>query len=98
MSTTESALRRADRVGFAASALCAVHCALLPLALALLPAFGLNLGGWIDFDAGTVLSDGIEPPADALFDLILATASGQATAAERNDEREIAIWKRGVTL
>lgn len=55
MSTTESALRRADRVGFAASALCAVHCALLPLALALLPAFGLNLGGWIDFDQAFVV-------------------------------------------
>ena len=25
-------------------------------------------------------------------------ASGRETAAERNDEREIAIWKRGVTL
>lgn len=43
-------LRRADAVGFAASALCAIHCAVLPLALALLPSLGLNVAGWIDFD------------------------------------------------
>ena len=30
--------------------------------------------------------------------LLLETASGRPTRAERNDEREIAIWKRGVTL
>ncbi|HST44992.1 MAG TPA: MerC domain-containing protein [Luteimonas sp.] len=48
-------MRRADRVGFAASLLCAVHCALLPLALALLPAFGLGLGGWIDLDQAFVV-------------------------------------------
>ena len=29
---------------------------------------------------------------------IAAIASGEPTAAERNGEREIAIWKRGVTL
>jgi altronate hydrolase len=54
--------------------------------------------GWIDFDAGQVLEDGFEPAADALLDEIRAVASGRETAAERNDEREIAIWKRGVTL
>ena len=54
--------------------------------------------GWIDFDAGQVLADGFDGPADALLDLVLAAASGQETAAERNGEREIAIWKRGVTL
>ena len=54
--------------------------------------------GWIDFDAGRVLDDGFAPVADALLDTIRAVASGQETAAERNDEREIAIWKRGVTL
>lgn len=54
--------------------------------------------GWIDFDAGRVLTDGSGAVADALLDRILAVASGEATAAERNDEREIAIWKRGVTL
>ncbi|WP_101925071.1 MULTISPECIES: MerC domain-containing protein [Luteimonas] len=55
MSATDSSLRQADRVGFAASLLCAVHCALFPLLLALLPAFGLNLGGWIDIDQAFVV-------------------------------------------
>lgn len=54
--------------------------------------------GWIDFDAGTVLTGGMEPAADALLDKIMAVASGEPTAAEKNGEREIAIWKRGVTL
>ena len=54
--------------------------------------------GWIDFDAGQVLDDGFAPAADALLAKIRAVTSGEETAAERNDEREIAIWKRGVTL
>jgi altronate hydrolase len=54
--------------------------------------------GWIDFDAGQVLDQGMEIAADALLDTIAAIASGKETAAERNGEREIAIWKRGVTL
>ncbi|HEX8485323.1 altronate dehydratase family protein [Sphingomonas sp.] len=53
--------------------------------------------GWIDFDAGAVLSEG-DAVADRLLDLVVATASGQSTCSERNGEREIAIWKRGVTL
>lgn len=47
---TSCNLNRADRVGFAASFLCALHCALLPLALAVLPTFGLSVGGWVDID------------------------------------------------
>lgn len=43
-------LDRADRIGFAASFLCALHCALLPLALALMPTLGLSVGGWVDID------------------------------------------------
>jgi altronate hydrolase len=54
--------------------------------------------GWIDFDAGMVLETGQDAAADALIERIIATASGAPTAAEKNDEREIAIWKRGVTL
>ena len=50
-----TALKQADRVGFAASFLCALHCALVPLLLALVPAFGLKLGGWIDFDQAFVV-------------------------------------------
>lgn len=53
---------------------------------------------WIDFDAGKVLSDGVPPAAEGLLDLVQRVASGEETAAERNGEREIAIWKRGVTL
>jgi len=54
--------------------------------------------GWIDFDAGTVLDAGFDSAADALLGLIAATASGAATRAEKNEERDIAIWKSGVTL
>jgi altronate hydrolase len=54
--------------------------------------------GWIDFDAGQVLDDGMDAAAAALLETVIAVASGRETAAERNGEREIAIWKRGVTL
>lgn len=54
--------------------------------------------GWIDFDAGQVLEQGMDATADALLGAVAAIASGKQTAAERNGEREIAIWKRGVTL
>jgi altronate hydrolase len=54
--------------------------------------------GWIDFDAGRVLDEGMAPVAEDLLGAICAIASGRETAAERNGEREIAIWKRGVTL
>ena len=53
---------------------------------------------WIDFDAGQVLEHGLDATADELMTLITRFASGEPTASERNDEREIAIWKRGVTL
>jgi altronate hydrolase len=54
--------------------------------------------GWIDFDAGRVLGEGLDPASSALLAQIAGIASGEQTAAERNGEREIAIWKRGVTL
>ena len=53
---------------------------------------------WIDFDGGRVLDQGLDPTGDELLSLIIRIASGEPTAAERNGEREIAIWKRGVTL
>lgn len=53
---------------------------------------------WIDFDAGQVLRRGFDYATKSLLDKIVAVASGERTAAERNGEREIAIWKRGVTL
>lgn len=54
--------------------------------------------GWIDFDAGSVLEQGFASAEEALLDRIRAIASGEETKAEKNGEREIAIWKRGVTL
>ncbi|HZF15078.1 MAG TPA: altronate dehydratase family protein [Steroidobacteraceae bacterium] len=54
---------------------------------------------WIDFDAGRVLGGtSLGAASDELMDLVLRTASGQPTRSEVNDEREIAIWKGGVTL
>jgi altronate hydrolase len=56
---------------------------------------------WIDFDAGAVLTGGktMAQLEDDLFALVLAVASGEKLANnEKNDYREIAIWKDGVTL
>ncbi len=54
---------------------------------------------WIDFDASTMLADdSVEATQDALWHLILETASGKPAMNEVNNERSIAIWKRGVTL
>ncbi|WP_309089846.1 altronate dehydratase family protein [Phenylobacterium sp.] len=54
---------------------------------------------WIDFDAGRIVAgETVDQAADRLMDLVLATASGRETRAEANGEREIALWKRGVTL
>jgi altronate hydrolase len=54
---------------------------------------------WIDFDAGRLLAGAdMTLLADDLLERVLATASGAPTRSELNGEREIAIWKRGVTL
>lgn len=54
---------------------------------------------WIDFDAGRLIAgEPFEAVAEDLMALVMATASGQRTRNEENDEREIAIWKDGVTL
>jgi altronate hydrolase len=55
---------------------------------------------WIDFDAGVVLS-GAQSMSQAgadLMRLVIDTASGKPARNETNDEREISIWKSGVTL
>jgi len=54
---------------------------------------------WIDFDAGRALS-GESPDvlADEFLAQIVAVASGAKARNEENEEREIAIWKDGVTL
>ncbi len=54
---------------------------------------------WIDFDASGVLGPGgMEGATGALLDLIAETASGKPARNELNGEREIAVWKSGVTL
>jgi altronate hydrolase len=54
---------------------------------------------WIDFDAGVLVTGtSFDEAADDLFQLVLDTASGKPARNETNDEREIAIWKDGVTL
>jgi altronate hydrolase len=55
---------------------------------------------WIDFDAGSLLDGAADRntlTAD-LLDLITAVASGQPCRHEEAGAREIALWKRGVTL
>ncbi|MDY6945867.1 MAG: altronate dehydratase family protein [Pseudomonadota bacterium] len=54
---------------------------------------------WIDFDAGKALN-AVDPAmvTAELLQLIVATASGQPARNELNEQREIAIWKDGVTL
>ena len=54
---------------------------------------------WIDFDAGALLTGAsMDELAQALLERVIATASGRPTCAELNGERELAIWKTGVTL
>jgi altronate hydrolase len=54
---------------------------------------------WIDFDAGQIaLGRNHDEVTRELIELILRTASGERAKNELNDEREIAIWKNGVTL
>jgi altronate hydrolase len=56
---------------------------------------------WIDFDAGRLLDDptAMDRLTVELLDFVLDVASGKhLTNNERNDVREIAIWKEGVTL
>lgn len=47
---TEALLARGDRIGMFGSVLCAVHCALLPLLVAVLPTLGLGAFSLIDID------------------------------------------------
>jgi altronate hydrolase len=62
-------------------------------------ALAQNKPHWIDFDAGRMLSGAdSDTITDEFLDLIVATASGQPARNELNEEREIAIWKDGVTL
>jgi altronate hydrolase len=55
---------------------------------------------WIDFDAGACLDPGrsVEEQAVAVLSLTPAVAPGEQTRNGLNGNREIAFWKRGVTL
>lgn len=54
---------------------------------------------WIDFDAGVLVAGADQDVVDeAFWSCVLDIASGAPARNERNDERAIAIWKRGVTL
>ncbi|CCK09599.1 Altronate hydrolase [Cronobacter sakazakii 696] len=54
---------------------------------------------WIDFDAGQLLRGTAMPQLLEMFvDKIVEIASGKQTCNEKNDFRELAIFKSGVTL
>ncbi len=54
---------------------------------------------WIDFNAGTLIEGTPMSSLLAQFiDLIVDIANGKPTCNERNDFRELAIFKSGVTL
>lgn len=61
-------------------------------------ALAVHKCSWIDFDAGAVLSDGFDGAAEALYQTVLAVAEGKKTNNERNDYRQLAIFKDGVTM
>jgi altronate hydrolase len=62
-------------------------------------ALAQNKPHWIDFDAGRLLTNSDPEAVTAEFlQLILDVASGRPARNELNEEREIAIWKDGVTL
>ena len=55
--------------------------------------------GWIDFDAGKLLSGCDSDKLDEeFFEYVLKVASGEETKNEQNGYREISIFKDGVTL
>lgn len=54
---------------------------------------------WIDFNAGRLLEDQtMAQLLNQFIDLIVDVANGKATCNEKNDFRELAIFKSGVTL
>ncbi|MBD1389022.1 altronate dehydratase [Neiella sp. HB171785] len=54
---------------------------------------------WIDFDAGRLIGDMSMPEMlDEFIDLLVRTCSGEPVKNEINEIREVAIWKKGVTL
>ena len=55
--------------------------------------------GWIDFNAGSLLEgESMEELRERFIRFIIGIASGNPTNNEKNDYREIATFKSGVTL
>jgi altronate hydrolase len=62
-------------------------------------AIGVKKGHWIDFDAGSLVEgEDMDFTLEQFKKLIVAIINGQPTRNELNNMREIAIWKKGVTL
>jgi altronate hydrolase len=53
---------------------------------------------WIDFNAGVLLEESGDTVLRNFIDYVIQVASGEQTNNEKNDFREIAIFKTGVTL
>lgn len=54
---------------------------------------------WIDFDAGKMLTGkNLEENGKDLFNMVISVASGEIVKSENDGYRDIAIFKKGVTL
>ncbi|WML51365.1 altronate dehydratase family protein [Neobacillus sp. PS3-12] len=53
---------------------------------------------WIDFNAGVLLEESADTVLRNFIDYVIQVASGEQVNNEKNDFREIAIFKTGVTL
>lgn len=53
---------------------------------------------WIDFDAGVLLQEETEQVVNHFIDYLIEVASGKIVNNEKNDFKELAIFKSGVTL
>lgn len=55
---------------------------------------------WIDFDCGVLLEEGrtIKELGNSLYDYVLSVANGRKVKSEEEGYRDLAIFKRGVTL
>ncbi len=56
--------------------------------------------GWIDYDAGRLLEDGMTLEALGLdfYEYVLRVANGEKVKSELEGYRDLAIFKQGVTL
>jgi altronate hydrolase len=53
---------------------------------------------WIDFNAGVLLEESADTVLRNFIDYVIRVASGEEVNNEKNDFRELAIFKTGVTL